>query len=245
MSDKIKILFLAANPIDVKYRLRLDEEFKQIRKKLRGGEKRDCFDLVAEWAVTAEDLQEILLTHQPHILHFSGHGSKTQGIVLEDKDGKMCLLDKRAFANLLKALKENIRIVVLNACYAKDQGNQLKEIVDFTIGMNKVIGDEAAIVFASHFYQGLAFGKSVQTAFELGRGQLDLSKIPESSTPQLLVRFGVDPTQSLFVDRKADREARSNDGESDPSSSGNKYESHQEFRDADSVTGINLGRSKS
>jgi CHAT domain len=198
VTNKIKILFLAANPVDAKSRLRLDEEFRQIRKKLRGGDQRDCFELISEWAVSAEDLQEILMHHKPHILHFSGHGSATQGIVLEDQSGKMRLLDKQAFANLLRVLKDNLRMVVLNACYSEDQANYLKEIVDFTIGMGKAVGDKAAIFFASHFYQGLAFGRSVETAFELGKGQLDLSKIPESDTPSLLVRYGLTATEVIL-----------------------------------------------
>lgn len=198
MANKIKILFLAANPVDTKSRLRLDEEFKQIRKKLRGGDQRECFELASEWAVTAEDLQEILLCHKPHVLHFSGHGSETQGIVLEDQSGKMRLLDKQAFANLIRVLKDNLRMVVLNACYSEDQANYLKEIVDFTIGMGKAVGDKAAILFASHFYQGLAFGRSVKTAFDLGKGQLDLSSIPESDKPKLLVRDGANASEIII-----------------------------------------------
>lgn len=206
MADKIKILFLAANPVDTKSRLRLDEEFKQIRKKLRGGDQRDCFELVSEWAVTAEDLEEILMHHKPHILHFSGHGSETQGIVLEDQSGKMRLLDKQAFANLIRVLKDNLRMVVLNACYSENQANYLKEIVDFTIGMGKAVGDKAAILFASHFYQGLAFGRSVETAFELGKGQLDLSNIPEADIPKLLVRYGCASTQVIVPQADTERE---------------------------------------
>lgn len=198
MPDKIKILFLPANPIDVKYRLALDEEFQAITRKLRVGKRRDSFELLAEWNVRPGELQELLQWHKPHILHFSGHGSKTEGIVLEDENRKMFLLDKRALTNLLRVLKDNLRMVVLNACYSKDQGNDLRDIVDFTVGMKRAIGDEAAIVFASHFYQSLAFGRSVQEAFELGKGQLDIFKIPESKTPKLLVRLGVDPTQSLL-----------------------------------------------
>lgn len=206
MADKIKILFLAANPVDTKSRLRLDEEFKQIRKKLRGGNQRDCFELVSEWAATAEDLQEFLLDHKPHVLHFSGHGSETQGIVLEDQSGKMRLLDKQAFANLIRDLKDNLRIVVLNACYSEDQANYLKEIVDFTIGMGNAVGDKAAILFASHFYQGLAFGRSVKTALQLGKGQLDLSSIPEADKPKLLVRDGANASEIIIQSASAENE---------------------------------------
>jgi len=206
MTDKIKILFLAANPVDVKSPLQLKKEFEQIRERLNAAKERDRFELVSEWAVTSKDLQQILLNHEPHVLHFSGHGSKNQGIVLEDESGRMRLLDKQAFANLVKVLKDNIRMVVLNACYSVDQGKLLNDIVDFTIGMDRAIGDEAARVFASSFYQGLAFGRSVETAFELGKGQLDLSDIPESKKPKLLVRYGVSSTERLFPKGKADLE---------------------------------------
>jgi CHAT domain-containing protein len=247
MPDKIKILFLAANPVDLRSHLRLDEEYRQIREKLRAGKGRDCFELVSEWAVTPGDLSQVLLAHRPHILHFIGHGSKTQGIVLEDEKSNMFLLDKRALANLLKILKDSLRMVVLNACYSRDQAKHLHEMVDFTIGMNKAIGDEAAIIFASHFYKGLAFGRSVQTAFELGKGQLDRNNIPESNTPKLLVRYGVDQTKSL-LDRNADLNAQSSDGESETTGTcEDRYEACQDFMDATiqgPIAGVEFRHSK-
>jgi hypothetical protein len=197
MAKKIKILFLAANPSDVKYRLRLEEEFKEIRKKLRASKERDSFKLVSEWAVTPDDLQGVLSEHKPHIVHFSGHGSQTEGIALEDKSGNTFLLDKQAFAELLEIMKDNIRMVVLNACYATDQAREIRKIIDFTIGMNKAVGDKAAIVFAAYLYQNLADGRSVQDAFRLATTQLKIFKIPDSETPELLVRYGVDPNEEF------------------------------------------------
>lgn len=194
MTDKIKILFLAANPKNVS-QLGLGAEFKQIRQKIESSTERDRFELVSEWAVTSGELVGILLKHQPHILHFSGHGSRTQGVALEDEQGNMRLLKKAALTNLMRVLKDNIRMVVLNACYSVDQGKQLQDIVDFTIGMDRAIGDQAAIAFAPTFYEALASGRSVETAFEAGKAQLDLTDIPESKTPKLLVRYGVNPTE--------------------------------------------------
>lgn len=211
MAKKIKILFLAANPVDMKYRLRLDKEYKEIRKMLRVGKERDSFELVSEWAVTPNDLHEVLLTHEPHIIHFSGHGSKTEGIALEDESGNTFLLNKQAFANLLKTLKDNIRVVVLNACYAKDQAEALREIIDFTIGMNKTIGDQAAIVFAAHFYQALAFGRSVKIAYDLAKNQLDLIKIPGSDTPELLTRDGASESKPLLSAGRPDQDDSNDD----------------------------------
>lgn len=197
MAKKIKILFLAANPANVQYRLQLEREFNQIRDKLRASEERDSFKLLAEWSVTPDNLSYCLLTHKPHILHFSGHGSPTNGMALEDQAGNAFLLDKQAFSELLKIIKDNIRVVVLNACYTTDQAALLKETIDFTIGMNKPIGDRAAGVFAAHFYQGLAHGRSVQEAFRLATAQLSIFKIPGSDTPELLVRYGVNPNEVI------------------------------------------------
>ncbi|HKV41553.1 MAG TPA: CHAT domain-containing protein [Blastocatellia bacterium] len=198
MAGKIKILFLAANPVDAGYRLRLDEEIREIGKKLRAGEYRGSFELVSEWAVRAGDLQEALLRHRPHIIHFSGHGSKTEGIALEDSAGRTKPINKEALARLFELLRDNIRVVVLNACYAKDQAGGLRETIDYTIGMSDKIGDRAAIVFAAYFYQALAFGHSVRKAFELAGLQLDLENIPGSKVPELLVRKGVSESRPFL-----------------------------------------------
>ncbi|MFL6212793.1 MAG: CHAT domain-containing protein [Blastocatellia bacterium] len=220
MAKKIKILFLAANPVNVKSRLKLEQEYNQIREKLRASEERDAFKLRAEWAVTPDNLSYYLLTHKPHILHFSGHGSQSQGMALEDQLGNIFLLDTQAFAELLKIVKDNIRIVLLNACYTTDQARLLTETIDFTVGMNKPIGDRAASVFAAHFYQGLAHGRSVQEAFRLATVQLKEFKIPEADTPELLVRYGVDPNEIILVNKPPKAEGVRNHPTSSPTPEG-------------------------
>jgi CHAT domain len=219
MAKKIKILFLAANPVDTKYHLQLDREFSQIREKLRTSKKGDSFKLMAEWLVTPDNLQDCLLKHKPHILHFSGHGSETNGMALEDRMRNIFLLDKGAFAELLKIIKDNIRIVVLNACYTTDQANALTETIDFTVGMNKPIGDRAASVFAAYFYQGLAYGRSVQEAFRLATNQIKVFKIPESDTPKLLVRPGVDPNEHILINKQPENKEERKGHESHPDAS--------------------------
>ena len=46
----------------------------------------------------------------------------------------------------------------------------------------------------------------METAFELGKGQLDLSKIPESDTPKLLVRYGATATEIIIQSASAKNE---------------------------------------
>jgi hypothetical protein len=140
-----------------------------------------------------------LLRHKPHILHFSGHGSPTEGIVLEDNSGHTKLVSTDALAALFRTIKDNLRIVVLNACYSSLQAQGISQIVDFTIGMNKAIGDRSAIVFSAAFYQGLAYGRSVQESFDLGVNAIMLEGISESDIPVLLTKQDAEAAQTYLV----------------------------------------------
>ncbi|MGB9179478.1 MAG: CHAT domain-containing protein [Pyrinomonadaceae bacterium] len=197
MSDKIKVLFLAANPTDTGP-LRLGQEVREIDEKLEVGTARESFELIQHHAVRVSDLQKVLLRHQPHIVHFSGHGSMTEEIVLEDNSGKSHPVSRQAMAGLFKILKDNVRIVLLNACFSKEQAQALHETIDYTIGTNKAVGDRAAITFSAAFYRALAFGRSVREAFELARLELDLFNISGADIPELFIHEGVDETEPFI-----------------------------------------------
>src|SRR5262245_50593192 len=100
MNNRLKILFLAANPIDVVTRLRIDEEIREVGRRIRVGSRRDELDLVSEWAVRPGDLQEVLLLHKPNIVHFSGHCSPCGGLILEDEAGNQEIISKEALVEL-------------------------------------------------------------------------------------------------------------------------------------------------
>ena len=78
---KIKVLFLVSNP-PTQDRLALDEECREITAKIRATDLRDAIELIAAWAVRPPDLQELLLQHRPHIVHFSGHGTHGTSLAL-------------------------------------------------------------------------------------------------------------------------------------------------------------------
>lgn len=202
MNDTIKILFLAANPVDTG-RLRLDKEAREIGLQIELGSARDRFVFVPELALRPGDLTRVLLKHKPHIVHFSGHGSETEEIVLEDDAGKSKRVSRQALADLFRILKDNVRIVVLNSCLSKAQAEAISGTIDYTVGTNKVVGDRAAIAFASAFYLALAFNRSVQEAFELARLEISLQGIAGADTPELFVRAGVDARESFLSQKDA------------------------------------------
>lgn len=96
MSDKVTILFLAANPVDTD-QLRLGEELRDIMASLRQATHRDRFVALDEWAVCIEDLRRALLRYKdaPLILHFAGHGVG-DAIVLKGKHGQAKLVEASA-----------------------------------------------------------------------------------------------------------------------------------------------------
>ncbi len=210
----IEILFLAANPDDSDP-LRLGEEVRAIRERLRLANVRDEFVVVQEWAVRVTDLPGVLLRHRPHIVHFSGHGSRVGEIILEDQGGNTKPVSPSALTRLFATLKDNIRCVVLNACYTKAQAEGIVESIDCVIGMSRGMPDESAIAFASSFYQALGKGRNIQEAYELGCAQIDLQRSPKvaprrdlvpsdatsqvDDTPRLRVADGVDAATIYLV----------------------------------------------
>jgi CHAT domain-containing protein len=194
---KIKALFLAANPKSTD-RLAIDEEMHAIEQKVRAAEHRDALLFQQAWAIRPDDLLQLLNQHQPHIVHFSGHGS-SEGLSLVGDDGRARLVTTRALKRLFTTLKDNVRLVVLNACYSREQAQALVETIDCVIGMKESIQDDAAIAFASSFYRAIGFGRSIQEAFEQGITSLSLEEIPEEDIPDLLVKEGVDANKLVLI----------------------------------------------
>ena len=104
----------------------------------------------------------------------------------------------RALGKLFEVLKNNIRCVVLNACYSEDQAQAIAAGVGCVVGMAGDVADDAAVRFAVAFYRALAYGKDVKTAFDLGCIEMDLAGLPDSDLPRLVVNT-VDPSKLTFV----------------------------------------------
>jgi internalin A len=195
--QKCKIVFLAANPVGTEL-LALDKEIRQIEEEIRLAQYRDSFELITKFAVRRTDLIRSLSRHRPNIFHFSGHGNTTEEILLVDDEGHPTPVSKTALGHLFAPLKDDIRLVVLNACYSRPQAEVLRQVIDCVVGMKRKIGDDAARTFAATFYGAVGNGCSVGQAFALGKGALMDQAIPEDDIPELLVRKGVNPN-AIFL----------------------------------------------
>ena len=196
--EKLKVLFLCANPTD-KARLDLDREIREIQEKMYAADLRDKVELIVPPAVRARDLVQRLSEVKPHVVHFSGHGSSKREIFLQDDCGKAYPVPENVLNRLFTVMKDDIRLVVLNACSSGPQAKTISRTVDATIGMDAKVGDQAAIVFSAAFYRGIAFGKSVQRAFDEAVLEIMLQNIPEENTPQLFARSDVRPDKLYLL----------------------------------------------
>lgn len=196
--NTIKALFLTADPLGTS-RLALAEEMRLINEKVYASEHREQIELISSWAVRPDDLLQALNRFRPQIVHFSGHGSKAGELLLMGSEGFPKAISVPALKAVFKTLKDNIRLVVLNACYSKIQAEAIRQEIECIIGMNNMISDEAAISFSASFYRALGFGRSIKEAFEQGLTALLLEDIPEEQTPELLVRDGSDPAQIFLL----------------------------------------------
>jgi CHAT domain len=179
-----KILFLAANPKGT-VRLRLDEELREIETGLQLAKNRDRFILESRGAVRPRDIGRAILNFAPQIVHFSGHGVENEGLVFEDNAGREKFVDVEALAGLFELFKQ-VECVVLNACYSKVQALAIAQHINYVIGMNRQIGDRAAIEFSVSFYDALAAGHPVEFAYKYGCAAIRLAGIPEELTPILI-----------------------------------------------------------
>ncbi len=185
-TNMVSILFLAADPTDAS-RLRLGEEFREIKEKLKLAKFRERFTLeLPQLSVRPSDISQALLDSQPQIVHFSGHGTPTGELCFENLVGKTHAVESDALAALFEQFSGQVNCVVLNACYAEIQAKAIAKHIKYVIGMNQAIGDEAAIAFAIGFYQALGGGRSIEEAYRFGCVQIQLQGIPEHLTPVLI-----------------------------------------------------------
>lgn len=189
------ILFLGANPIK-NLVLELDREIQEVSKGLTQFGKRHKFDFRAKMHVTPVDLHRLLLEteYSPRFIHFAGnavvdHPQYGSGVIFEDDKGEPRVISGTVLASVFSKFS-GIECVFLNTCdsgpFALDIGQKVK----YAIGMNSLIYDESAIVFAVAFYEAIADGKDVPYAYHYAKDRLLLDKYPEQADIPILVTEG-------------------------------------------------------
>jgi hypothetical protein len=187
MTEKIRILVLSSNPWRTG-RILVAEETREIRDRIQEGPYRDKFEVHNHGAVRPKDLQRLLLMYEPQIVHFSGHGSKGQRVFLNGTNDRAQALDQQGLKEVFAFYNKHVRLVMLNACFTKTQARLISDVVDYSIGTARPIGDKVCVAFAGAFYRALAFGKSIKDAFRSAKVELALTRMARSRGFELFVR---------------------------------------------------------
>ncbi len=196
MTEPLRILVLAANPLKTD-KLALDDEHRLLRNKLSDNAKVGNCELLVQWAARLKDLKAGLASHQPHVVHFAGHGTE-DGICLEDDTGQSSPVTKAQLAELFNSSSEHLRLVVLNACLSAVQAEAIKQSVEYVVGTTAAVADDVAVRFATHFYEELATGKTVREAHYKSQLGLASDRREQIGQYELFVRTGTDESRPLL-----------------------------------------------
>ncbi|WP_428262040.1 SUMF1/EgtB/PvdO family nonheme iron enzyme [Haliangium sp.] len=196
--ERVRILFLAASPAD-RTRLASDDEAREIEAKLRAATHRDAFEFITKWAARPDDLVQALNQHRPHVVHFSGHAGADESLILVDDDGHARPVSGPALGRLFQTLRDDIRVVVLSGCYAPAQAEAIAAHIDCVVGLPAALGPQATVRFSASFYRALAFGRTVENAFEQGLVSLALQGMNADEPALVVGRPGVVPARIVLV----------------------------------------------
>lgn len=163
MSAIVKVLWVSANPVGTAP-LMLEEEGRAIAKAL----EHSPISLTSCRAARVQDLQDALIKEPFQLVHISAMGNPSGSLELTGADRLRHLVPQAALAKELAAYTPTLQCVVLNACYSKAQGSLISMGVPFTIAMDGLLGDLAAIEFSGMFYSALASGRPVEFAYQRG-----------------------------------------------------------------------------
>ena len=167
---KKTILVLAANPLDTD-NVGFSREVDAIKDGLQ--KQGSPFKLEHQLATNIEKMRKSILQHKPTIVHFSGHGLKSEtGIMLEDNNGGKHIVETKDIAEFFgivaKARKESsIDCVVLNACYSEKQANAISQHIPYVIGIKNQISSDIALEFSVAFYDGILNDFPIEYSFDL------------------------------------------------------------------------------
>ncbi|MEM7617462.1 MAG: effector-associated domain EAD1-containing protein [Pseudomonadota bacterium] len=185
-----KILILTAIP----HGLRLDKEIQEIEDAIRRATRRDLFDIKTRTAVRPQDIRRTIREEKPQIVHFCGHGLDDGSLLLEDDGGKNKPVLPQGLAMLFKQHSDYVSCVLFNACHSVTTADAVSQHINYVIGMNREIGDKAAIAFAQGFYDGLGYEQEdnqdvFAKAFDEGLTAIAMEDFSQESIPILKKNF--------------------------------------------------------
>ncbi len=165
------VIFLAfANDRDdqVGYLRNLPEEARRLRAALERAQRDGLCNLVERSNATLDDILDVFQDPQYRnriaVFHYGGHANGYY-LLLESAEGTPTVAHAGGLAAFL-GQQRGLQLVFLNACSTRRQVQGLLDAqVPAVIATSRAIEDRVAMNFARRFYQSLAGGASIRTAY--------------------------------------------------------------------------------
>ncbi|MEQ1565285.1 MAG: CHAT domain-containing protein [Myxococcota bacterium] len=191
------VLFLSANQPDKAW-LRIDHEVRRVSRAIEEGPY-GALRFCNRPAIRYIDLGPALLTDNPVVVHFSGHGHTGGRLVLFDQDDVPKDVDPQTISEVFA--QGAVQLVVLNACFSEPLAKAMTDRgIDFVVGAVEKVPDEAALAFSEVLYRVLAHGGTLEEAFQQAVGASKL-QVPGDHDYRLKVRPGAEPGRWTLVER--------------------------------------------
>jgi len=182
IGGKVNILMLTAMPKDTTA-LELNSEIDIVEEAHVRGSERNLFLFKPMLNTKKERLLDLLLRHKPQIVHFSGHGVGSKGLLFYGSTGNADIVGGNELAMLFKQFSDQITCIVLNACYSEEQAKVISQFIPNVIGTDNAIGDALAIRFTEGFYTAIFAGKNYEQAYNMSMAHIGLQNFPPGGRP--------------------------------------------------------------
>jgi hypothetical protein len=173
------LLMAFANDRDdrTSYLRNLAEEARQLERVLGAAEQRGHCQVVVKQNVTVDVIldafQDARYRDRIALFHFGGHADGYR-LLVETADGKPAAADAGGLSKFL-AQQRGLQLVFLNGCSTDGQVSDLLDVgVLAVIATSQAVEDTMATAFAARFYQGLAGGAAIGTAFEQAKAAMQM-----------------------------------------------------------------------
>jgi hypothetical protein len=194
-SQTITILVLAAAPdLDLDLRTECREIQEWVRQSVGDGRVNVEYEPKARF----EDWLQAINRHKPEIVHFMGHGS-VSSIQIADGDRGSQELDAEHVQGFFEATGGCVELAVLHSCLSASQAESVAEEVGVAVGTSHSIEDSEAVGFSGAFYNAIASGQSIETAFQQGRLNVGVAPTGQSESFQLFAADGRDPDECHLI----------------------------------------------
>ena len=185
MSDTTQkpVIFLAfANDRDDEvggYLRNLSDEARRLSDLLKPAERDGLCEVVVKQNSTAGDIFNVFLDpryrNRIAVFHYGGHANGYQ-LLLESAAGESAAADAGGLAKFL-GQQRGLHLVFLNGCSTQQQTDGLLAAnISAVISTASAIDDKVATDFSSRFYQALATGASIRTAFNMAEAAIQTAQ---------------------------------------------------------------------